>query len=240
MRRRLRRELLMLRYLALTSTGGVIVLAGMGVAQSQSARQKFEEIDVERINIVARDGGVRMVISNSERQAPGVIDGVTLTRNQARPPGMIFFNEEGDEVGGLIFRGSSRNGVVGAGGSLTFDQFKQDQTVALQYVDEGGRRRAGLAIIDRPQTSLARYLPLIEKRSASRSDAERAAVDREIAKLGPSASRMFAGRDIDGRAMVSLSDAQGRRRLVLSVDPEGAPRIQFLDAAGKVVREVTP
>ncbi len=33
----------------------------------QSRRQKFEEIDVERINVVEKDGKLRMVISNQER-----------------------------------------------------------------------------------------------------------------------------------------------------------------------------
>jgi len=35
-------------------------------------------------------------------------------------------------------------------GSLTFDQYEQDQTIALQYVDDSGKRRAGLMIKDYP------------------------------------------------------------------------------------------
>src|SRR5439155_27382618 len=38
----------------------------------QSKKQKFEEIDVERINIVEKDGKLRMVISNQERQHHGI------------------------------------------------------------------------------------------------------------------------------------------------------------------------
>lgn len=34
------------------------------------------EIDVERINIVQKDGKLKLFISNSERQHPGVVDGV--------------------------------------------------------------------------------------------------------------------------------------------------------------------
>lgn len=39
------------------------------------ARQKFGEIDVERINIVEKDGTLKMVISNEARQHPGMMDG---------------------------------------------------------------------------------------------------------------------------------------------------------------------
>ena len=55
----------------------------------QPTRQKFEEIDVERINIVEKDGKLRMVISNRERQHPGVVDGKIMPRSNGRPAGML-------------------------------------------------------------------------------------------------------------------------------------------------------
>src|SRR6266568_5008841 len=73
----------------------------------QTKKQKFEEIDVERINIVEKDGKLRMVISNEERQHPGIIDGKTLPRKEGRPAGMLFFNDKGDEMGGLTFGGDT-------------------------------------------------------------------------------------------------------------------------------------
>ena len=147
----------------------------------------------------------------------------------------------GDEVGGLIFTGRQVNGMPSASGSLTFDQFKQDQTVALQYVDQNGRRRAGLEIIDRPQTSLSVMAGLIEKHDAAATPDERAALTKQITAVGQqSMQRMFAGRDLEGRSSVVLSDVQGRPRLRLQVEPEGAARIQFLNTTGGVVREITP
>jgi hypothetical protein len=58
----------------------------------QSKKQKFEEIDVERINIVEKNGKLDMVISNHERQHPGIVNGKIIERKEPRPPGMIFFN----------------------------------------------------------------------------------------------------------------------------------------------------
>jgi hypothetical protein len=69
---------------------------------AQSRRQKFEEIDVERINIVEKNGKLDMVISNQERQHPGIFNGKIIERKSPRPPGIIFFNHLGDEMGGLI------------------------------------------------------------------------------------------------------------------------------------------
>ena len=87
----------------------------------QGKKQKFEEIDVERINIVEKDGKLKMVISNAQRQHPGSVDGKVIPRDSGRPAGMIFFNERGDEVGGLVFSGDTGKGQYN---SLTFDKFR--------------------------------------------------------------------------------------------------------------------
>jgi len=100
-RHSLRRQFFFLRAYALVTSLILIVLAG--AAFRQTTPQKFGEISVERINLVDADGTLRMVIANKARMHPGVMDGVTIDR--PRPvAGMIFFNDQGDEVGeaGLI------------------------------------------------------------------------------------------------------------------------------------------
>ena len=59
-----------------TLLGAVLVLTAFTL---QNARQKFGEIDVERINIVEKDGKLRMVISNEERQHPGIVNGKIIS-----------------------------------------------------------------------------------------------------------------------------------------------------------------
>src|SRR4051812_18766482 len=94
---------------------------------------RFTEITVERINVVDTGGQNRMVISNDARM-PGVMQkGELLSPNGGRT-GMLFYNEEGTENGGLIFSGKKVDGKITAVGSLTFDQYEQDQNIALQYV----------------------------------------------------------------------------------------------------------
>lgn len=240
MRHKLRRDLRLLQAWVVAATGGLVVLGMSWLTEAQGTRTRFEEIDVERINIVESDGRVRLVLANGARQADAVIGGRVLVPGRNRPAGLMFFNQEGDEVGGLIYSGRmGENGPI-ASGSLTFDQYQQDQTVALQYVEQNGRRRAGLAVIDRPQRPLPEYVDLVARRNAATSDDDRASIEGEIAAFGQTRQRVYVGKNLDGDATLTLADADGRERLALSVDAAGAARIRFLDSAGNVVREIVP
>jgi hypothetical protein len=48
------------------------------------------------------------------------------------------------------------------------------------------------------------------------------------------AQRLYVGRDQSKAAVVNLSDRQGKIRLRMVVDSLGNPRLDFLDAEGKV------
>lgn len=52
--------------------------------------------------------------------------------------------------------------------------------------------------------------------------------------------RVFVGRATDQSSQVVLRDAAGKKRLVMRVSGDGEAAIDFLDAAGKVQRTVTP
>ena len=240
MKRNLRRELRLLQAWVVAATTGLAILGTSWLGEAQATRTRFTEIDVERINIVESDGRVRLVVANGARQADAVMDGRVIVPGSTRPAGLIFFNQQGDEVGGLIYSGRmGPNGPI-ASGSLTFDQWKQDQTVALQYVESNGRRRAGLEVIDRPTRPLTELADLMARRDAATNDDDRAAVQGEIEAFGQTKRRMYAGKNFDGEATLTLADGEGRNRLTLSVDSAGAARIAFLDEAGNVVREIAP
>lgn len=139
---------LLLAYCSILSTICVFVLL---TGAKSSRPQTFDEIQTHRINIVEPDGTLRMVISNKAR-LPGVIvrgrEQPKIDRPQA---GMIFYNDEGSENGGLIFGGrKNENGeVVDSGGSLSFDKYGASQIVQLAGVDDKADRFAGLAVSDR-------------------------------------------------------------------------------------------
>src|SRR5262245_60104499 len=116
---KLQRDVRILKAYSFVVTILLVVLIFAGFIQV-SQKNKFAEIDVERINIVEKNGKLDMVISNGERQHPGVIDGRTLSR--ARPAGMLFFNDRGDECGGLSFNGDQKDGNASASALLAFDK----------------------------------------------------------------------------------------------------------------------
>jgi hypothetical protein len=234
MKRGIRRRVRALQAYAAGASVIIVFLTSAGMAQRED-KQRIEELTVQRINVVDANGTLRLVISNKDRMHPGVIDGKTL--NRPRPDaGLLFFNDVGDEVGGLTYAGREANGQARAGSGLTFDQWKQDQTIGLQYIDEGGQRSAGLQIWDRSDTQ--RLSELIDRLNAANAIADPAArlaaVQAVRASAQPAPRRLFAGKDRDRASVVTLADANGKNRLVLKVDAGGAASIEFLDANGKV------
>jgi hypothetical protein len=219
-------------------TLALVFLAGAAFRQATASRQKFDEIDVERINVVEKDGRVRLVIANSERQAVTVVDGKQILPNRKRDAGLIFFNDEGDENGGMTWSGGAPNGTPRASAGLSFDQYKQDETVTLRYSQNGATRSAGLTVADRPEASIA----LAAKLNEATTDEARAKIRQELVDAGVVGNkpRAFVGKDQTGTAKLALSDADGRPRLVLSVDRAGAARVEFLGADGKVTRTIVP
>jgi hypothetical protein len=211
------------------------VVAAAAWAQAPTP-QKFGEITVERINVVDANGTLRLVMSNKDRMHPGVIDGRTI--NRARPvAGLLFFNDQGDEVGGLTYTGREADGSRRANAGLMFDQLKQDQTVGLSYSETNGQRSAGFHVWDRADSRLSELIAKLNAANRIEDSAKREAEIAAIRKVAPPGPRrVFLGKTPDRAASMSLSDDAGRPRLRLTVDPSGNPRIEFLDEQGKVVR----
>jgi hypothetical protein len=237
MRQSLRRQLRFLRLYAVANTLVMAVLATAAFRQAPAA-QKFGEVTVERLNVVDANGTLRLVIANKERMHPGQMDGKVIDR--PRPvAGLLFFNEEGDEVGGLTFTGREVNGVRQANAGIMFDQYKQDQTIGFSYAEGNGRRSAGFQVWDRSDSRLSE---LIEKLNAANKIADRAERDTALAAIRaaapPAPRRVFVGKNTDKAATVSLADGDGKPRLTLTVDAAGNPRIEFLDATGKIVSRI--
>ena len=232
--RRLSRDLRLLRAWAAVSALLVVLLAATAFRQVSAPARNWGEISVERINVVDADGTLRLVIANKDRMHPGVMDGKVIDR--PRPvAGLIFFNDEGDEVGGLTYSGQEKGGERRADAGIMFDQLKQDQTIGFSNTEKNGERRAGFEVWDRSDQRLSE---LIDKLNAARKIAEPAARDRAVAAARASAPkgprRVFVGKEANRTASVSLADGEGRPRLRLTVDGGGAAAIEFLDAAGKV------
>ena len=195
---------LLVVYSAVVSTAllGVVL-----VGAKKPVNPEFDVVRVHRIDVVEPDGTLRMVISNHNKLPPVIIKGreqpaMGETRPQA---GMLFYNDEGTENGGLIFGGkkNEKGEVVDSGGSLSFDKYGAGQIIQLAGVDDKDRQFAGLAV-------------------------------------GQGGQRIWIGHSDAGAASVSLSDANGKNRIVMQVGADGTPSLVFFDAQGHVVQALAP
>lgn len=224
------------------ATVTTLLLAALVVMAFRSTNN-FDQINAQRINIVGPDGALQMVISNRQDMPEGRMDGKTfISQGRHEGAGLIFYNSLGDEDGGLTFGAHKTANGYAADAGLMFDQFKQDQTVGLTYSGENGKQTAGLRVWQRPSLDLAQEAEQFEAIRAMPAGAAKTAAEaklRQQARAGKfGALRLFAGRMPDETAAVVLSDQTGHPRLRLEVAPDGTPRIEFLDANGKVVRTV--
>ena len=206
----------------------------LGLSAVAPAAAKFDTIDVQRINVREPDGTLRLAISN-HALIPGLIyDGKEYPHPNRPEAGMIFYNDQGDENGGLVFDGGLKNGTPTNGGSFTFDRYHQDQTLQLISIEDGKDRHVGLAINDRPDAPMD-----IAAGLRARTMAPGPERDALLAKAGFSnARRAWLGRSEDGSVALVLNDPAGRPRLTLGVGKDGVPSVELRDPTGKVTRTI--
>ena len=233
-----RRELRILRVYGLVATM-LLVVFSLSAFKQATQKARFSEIDVERINVVEPDGKYRMVISNKAKSIGPIAYGKPFGYPGGTRPGIIFFNDEGTENGGLTFGGKTENGKFESGVHLSFDQYNQDQVVVLDYQDENGTRRTGLTFADRADVPIMELVAQMDSiKTLPDGPAKDAAQQKVLAPrngIPLYAERVYVGRNRAKAAVLRLSDQSGKTRLRLQVDSLGTPSLEFLDAEGKVV-----
>jgi hypothetical protein len=242
---RLQRDLRVLKtYIAVITVLGL--LPWLLVLRRSTVKERVGEISAERINIIEKDGSPRLVLANKDRSPAPLWHGRPFGIPGQDRPGLIFYNDEGTEDGGLVFAGKSdtQNGQYKAFGHLSFDQYNQNQVLYLQYSDENGRRKVGLHVDDwHDAPPFAEWRAQIAKAHALPDGAEKDARLKQLMEPHPGdpafASRVFIGRDEDKTAAVVLSDAEGRPRLRPLVDAIGKAKLDFLDENGRVTYSVS-
>lgn len=209
----------------------LLVLVFLLTAFTVGKNAKFDEIEVKRINLVDNDGKLRMVISNKDRQHPGMVDGKETPRKRD-VAGMLFFNDKGDECGGLIFsKLDSGEQYV----SLTFDKSRADQTVALQHLENKEGYWAGLVFNDENIDLPTRLAKIKEIEALPTKDEQRAAFQKMRENGEFLVQRLAIGKGRNKSALLALSDAKGKPRIEMSVEANGKPKLNFLDENGKVI-----
>lgn len=232
METKLLREVRILRTYTITLT--VVLILFVVFAFKKQEKTHFEEIDVERINVVEKDGQLKMVISNKQKQHPGMLSGKDLPARE-RSAGIIFFNSSGDECGGLVYDGDKKE----AGMTYSVDQFRNDQIMQLDYDEQqkdGKRVNAyGLKLWERPYSMpLERKMQILDSLQALHNDALYEKMYQQMKEKGEMGTeRFFAGKTYAGEVGLFIKDTKGKPRIKLYLDKNNNPRIEFLDDKGR-------
>jgi hypothetical protein len=195
-----------------------VLLAAVSIAAT-TQQPRFGEISAERINIIEPNGTPRLILYNSSHTPGAILYGKDHPHpNRSPHAGMLYFNDEGTENGG----------------SLTFDQFDQDQVVSLV---------GGLRVWDQPYTPIVQLLERVQAARAKPEGPERTRAMEEVSvwarAQGIFRQRLRAQTTRDRSAMIELADTLQRPRLRMVVDSAGSARLEFLGDSGEVVRAIT-
>jgi hypothetical protein len=196
---------------------GVLLLLWFSPVRSAadgSADKRFGMITAERINIVDADGKPRLVISNPARFPDAVVRGKSYKRSIGDTAGMLFYDVDGTETGGLV----TATAAWGRYAALIFDYTTPlTDGVGIFRIEsvDGKTYSAGLSVVDRRPHALAE--------NENNQGVERAKLETK-----------------NGDAELVISDTEGKPRILLGVDRANTPRLEIRDAEGNVKHRFRP
>lgn len=195
-----------------------------------SGEEMVDHLVAGRVDVVERDGTPRLSLSNAKQAPDTTLAGEVLTKGRERP-GVIFYNEQGDECGGITYGGRrTPDGRIEAGGVVTMDRFDNDQIVALFYQDGPEGHSAGLQIVDRPEFSLPSAIKLAREIDAMPDGQEKdEAAAAFYAGIPFGSMRMVLGLLPGGESGFELCDGDSKPRIRIAVPDQDEPSIRIAD-----------
>lgn len=193
------------------------------------------EINAKRINIVDDNGNVRLALFNGTNVPDAVLDGQVVKRSVdlSGMAGMTFYNEDGEECGGLIY-GNKR-------AVLAFGQYRQDEILGLSYHERDGKRQYGLYLEERSNIPLtevfSKVMPVMKMDDGPE---KKEALEKLRGQGYFGVPRLSVERRYEGEVSVELADSKGQPRLRMKVDTDDNPIIEFLNSRGEVVYKLPP
>ncbi len=188
---------------------------------------------MQRLNIVDGSGRPRLAITGPERFPDYVADGKSFPRRRSTRAGLVFYNDDGDECGGLVFSGGTGESSRAASASLLFDRLEQDQVIGIRYEEHDDGWTSGLTLWDRPDLPLSQLAEALEETDGPQRGLTQAEGDEGSPEAGR--RRMFVGRSADGEIAVRIADSNGRERIRIGINAADVPSLEILDKQGKVI-----
>lgn len=230
----------------------LVVVVTMLSGFSHHGSPRFDTITVQRINVVEPDGTLRMVLTNN-RRLPGVIQHGKeypdfANRKGRTTAGILFYDAEGSESGGLTFGGrKDAQGNISRFGHFAFDRYEQDQMFTISASDNGTSFGSSIQFRDVPGWSIVEYLDLLESIQHLSPEEQQAAINQflethPVEGFGP---RVALSYEADTSAAVSASalqfvDEDDGERLRAGLGLDDQPSVEFRDPAGNVTYSIPP
>lgn len=198
----------------------------------------MDELTLKRLNIVGEDGSLRLVISNENRQHSGRVDGKDQPQRN-RPAGILFFNTDGDECGGLLYEVNHKDSTDYSSSSFTMDQYRNDQVIQIlnEETYNNGRTEIfrGYRVNEYPKGStLASKFEKMSELKKIKDPEKREARKKEVWRTSIERTRLFLGIDPDSLDGLFLFDHEGKPRMKIYVDQDGTPRFEIIHQDGTV------
>jgi hypothetical protein len=234
--RSIRREMRFLRCYSLTATL-IAAAAFVGVAHAEQQITSLDTLTVHRINVVDREGKLAVVITSHDDFPAPIVNGKAVKRSSGAENGLLFYNERGDEQGGLTWSGiKNADGTYHSDNVLSYDSVTTDQLLQVDDGNDNGKVYSFMIGWNRPRYDTPEFQSVIDQLQSATTDAQRRAIIAQHPDLH-SATRYLFGYDDTNTAQVMLADGKGHPRIKMYVTPEGEAKLQFLDAGGHVTAQ---
>ncbi|HEV7780057.1 MAG TPA: hypothetical protein VGO58_02270, partial [Chitinophagaceae bacterium] len=194
--------------------------------ERKGQKGKFDELDVKRLNLIEEDGKTSLIIANKKKLPGAITNGRVLSDAKGqRGPGLLFYNDEGDECGGYLFGNW--------GTHFSMDQLKQDQAVYMQVINgnkDEPLRTAGFWVT--PQSYLLSSDVMDRKMDSINTITDKSERDKARTNLLQGLdkyNKAFMGKNRDDDTGLFLFDKNFNTRMRLYVDTLGNPKLEFID-----------
>ncbi|MGX5817664.1 hypothetical protein ACWKWU_05680 [Chitinophaga lutea] len=229
-----------IRRLQLLAAILLLLIAAVGIlAFARRHDDILPTLRAEKIEVVEKDGTVKLSLFSKKHLPPAVFNGVPLPRTGGGESGLMFYNEEGEECGGLIYGGARRDGQPYTSQSLTFDKYQQDQVVQLIHDQSSGGDMKGLIVSDRPDVSIEHTFHTLDsiKKNIPGKPAQDAVISTLAAEGLLGHRRLFVGQNKKTTGLF-IHDEQGVKRIEIAIDDHDQPQIIVYGKDGKIARKL--
>ncbi|QSE98685.1 hypothetical protein [Fulvivirga lutea] len=255
--KRITRQLNWLKIYSIVNTAvlaGILVYLGLGGASNSGYKSlnnqdtlNISYIKAQRVDIIENDDKLAISLSNSQTSPNPTFDNIELKGVSNRnTPNIIFFDGEGDEVGGMAFSNSLNSEWQQGIRHLAFDGNHQDEVVTVShFIKNDSISRTGFYIHQRPQIHI---LDALSEMGVSPNDSEDILANKisEFKKSNPKRfeeiwqlkSRVSIEKNEQDDAVINLYDGEGRVRMKLFVEKSGNAGIHFIGEDGGVVSKL--